>query len=249
MNHDELYKKFRYTTHLMKPRRPRPGGPGQGHPRGPVEDPTRGQGRILAALKLQDNIPTKDLAYILGMRVASLNEHLVKMEAGGLITREQSPEDKRVMLIKLTEDGRTVEQLHPEKPNAFETLTDEQVEQLDTILDRMIEHLESVNSDGEGLAPSDTDFTSWSERARSRMGDDKFEAWMERISDYAPDGPGHHFGPHSRRHGGRGHGGRRHENHERGGHGHCERGGHYRMTGRPGLGNRGEHTLDDNPQA
>lgn len=211
MNNDELYKKFRYTTHLMKPRPPRPGVPGAGRPGRPVEDPTRGQGRILAALKLQDNIPTKDLAFILGMRVASLNEHLSKLDAAGLITREPSPGDKRIMLIKLTEDGRKIEQLHPERPNPFEKLSDEQIAQLDEILDRIIEHLESLNEENENLSPSDTDFTSWSERARARMGEDRFEAWLERISDYALEGPGRHFGPRGRWHGGPGHHG--HEGH------------------------------------
>lgn len=260
MNNDELYKKFRYATHLMKPRPPKPGG--RGHSHHPVEDPTRGQGRILAALKLQDSIPTKDLAFILGMRVASLNEHLSKLDAAELITREPSPEDKRIMLIKLTEDGKKVEQLHPEKPNPFEKLSEDRIEQLDEILDLIIDHLESQNSDNEFLAPSDTDFTSWSERARARMGDDRFEAWLERISDYAPDGPGRHFGPRGRRHGGPGFRDHEHHPHHRnqhdgpsrfgegpGNHGFPQEHNRQRMKGEPGLGNRTDHSLDNNADA
>lgn len=214
MNNDELFGKFRYTMHLMKPRRHR-GGRGKG-PRHPAADPTRGQGRILAALKLQDGIPTKDLAFILGMRVASLNEHLIKLETAGLISREQSPEDRRVVLISLTEDGRNVEQLQPETPDAFSALSDDQRDQLDGILDRMIEHLEDARGDEEDVCVKD--FTSWSERARERMGEDRFEAWLKDAERLGPESPLHHYG---RRRGIHDMDGRRH--HRRGG----GRGGHH----------------------
>lgn len=180
---DDLYRKFKYAMHLMKPHRRGGRGPGI-HP---AADPTRGQGRILAALKLQDGIATKDLAFILGMRVASLNELLVKLEAAGLISREQSPEDRRVVLISLTEAGRSIEQMPPEVPDAFEVLTDEQRSQLDAILDDLIEHLESVSGE-----PSE-DFTSWTERVRERIGDDRFEAWMRDVERFGPESPVHHY--------------------------------------------------------
>ncbi|MBM9433990.1 MarR family winged helix-turn-helix transcriptional regulator [Flaviflexus equikiangi] len=184
MTNDELMKKFRYAMHLMKPH-----GRGPRGPHHPAADPTRGQGRILAALKLQDNIPTKDLAFILGMRVASLNELLVKLEAAGLVTRSQSEEDRRVVLISLTEDGRSIEQLQPETPDAFAPLTDEQRAQLDEILDRMIDHLESLTEQSES-----SDLTSWTERARERLGEDRFEAWLKDAEKLGPDSPLHRFG-------------------------------------------------------
>ncbi|WP_211198398.1 MarR family transcriptional regulator, partial [Gulosibacter sediminis] len=119
MESHELYRKFREAARLM---RPHPHGGPHGGPHGPAADPTRGQGRILAALKLQDGIATKDLAFILGMRVASLNEALVKLEKTELITREPADDDKRVILIRLTEAGRATEQLVPERPDAFSSL-------------------------------------------------------------------------------------------------------------------------------
>lgn len=67
---------------------------------GPLADPTRGQGRVLALLKLQPDISTKDLSYLLGIRQQSLNELLNKLEKNGLVTRVQSEDDKRVMLDK-----------------------------------------------------------------------------------------------------------------------------------------------------
>lgn len=214
MNSDELFKKFRYTMHLMKPHK-RGGGRGRGMgQRNPAADPSRGQGRILAALKLQDGIATKDLAFILGMRVASLNEHLVKLETAGLISREQSDEDRRVVLISLTEDGRDIEQLQPEVPSAFEVLSEDQRTQLDEILDRMIDHLEETREEGDDMRE---DFASWTERARERMGEDRFEAWLKDVEQLGPDSPlyqyGHRRGMH---HMDRGH----HRRNRRGGHDH-----------------------------
>ena len=42
-------------------------------------DTTRGQGRILAALKLKDGIATRELAYVLSIRVPLLNEALSRL--------------------------------------------------------------------------------------------------------------------------------------------------------------------------
>ena len=71
-------------------------------------DTTRGQGRILAALKLKDGIATRELAYVLGIRVPSLNEALSKLENAGHIVREPDPRDRRVQLITLTDSGRAL---------------------------------------------------------------------------------------------------------------------------------------------
>lgn len=43
----------------------------------PFSDPTRGQGRVLALLKMQSEISTKDLSYLLNIRQQSLSELLV----------------------------------------------------------------------------------------------------------------------------------------------------------------------------
>lgn len=43
-------------------------------------DKSSGQGRVLAILKMQSDITTKDLSYILGIRQQSLNELLKKLE-------------------------------------------------------------------------------------------------------------------------------------------------------------------------
>lgn len=72
---------------------------------GPSGDPHRGQGRVLAILKLQPEISQKDLGYLLDMRNQSLGELLGKLEKAGAVTREPSEEDRRIVNIKLTEYG------------------------------------------------------------------------------------------------------------------------------------------------
>ena len=88
----ELYKKLGHIgrlTHLWAAQQCERTGPRR-------IDTTRGQGRILAALKLKDGIATRELAYVLGIRVPSLNEALSKLENAGHIVREPDPRDRRV---------------------------------------------------------------------------------------------------------------------------------------------------------
>ncbi|MCL1983661.1 MAG: MarR family transcriptional regulator [Clostridiales bacterium] len=106
---------------------------------GPMADTTRGQGRILAVLKLRDGISTKDLSYLLGLSISSLNELLSKMEKGGYVTREPSAQDKRVMLVKLTEKGRCERQPETSDFNdVFSCLSDEEQNVFSEYLDRII---------------------------------------------------------------------------------------------------------------
>ena len=68
----ELWTKLSQLQYLLRRR--------YGHRHSsPTSDATRGQGRILAFLKLRDGISTRDLAYLLDLRVSSLNELLAKL--------------------------------------------------------------------------------------------------------------------------------------------------------------------------
>jgi DNA-binding MarR family transcriptional regulator len=117
---------------------------------GPMADTTRGQGRILAMLKMRDGISTKDLSYLLGLRVSSLNELLSKLEKAGYVTREPSEQDRRVMLVKLTEKGRNEEQSEPvDFSDIFSCLSDDEQQAFGEYLDRIIAALRaSVGDDG-----------------------------------------------------------------------------------------------------
>ena len=109
---------------------------------------SRGQGRVLAILKRKDNISTKNLAIILGISVSALNSLLTKLEKNGYIVKEASTEDKRVLLVKLTEKGRS----HVLKPsidyNLFDCLDDGQKQDFDSCLNSIInEMLEDFKRD------------------------------------------------------------------------------------------------------
>ena len=150
---------------------------------GPVVDPTCGQGRILALLKLKDDVSTKDLSTVLGMGVSSLNEMLGKLEKNGYVERHPSEDDKRVMLVTLTQKGRDADQEDDGPAELFSCLSNEEQEQLGDYLDRLIEALEgSMGEDGRATL----------EFARRRR-DDLF-ARMHDDADF--EGPG---GPRGRR--------------------------------------------------
>lgn len=179
------------------------------HQRAEEHGPTQAQKRILAALSLQDGIATRELAFILGIRVPSLNETLSKLEQAELVTREQSEEDRRVMIIKLTEGGREAAADKPTEVDLYSVFSEEEKTQLGEYLDRLIDHLE------ETAAPFETeDRERWEQAVRSRMGDEGFEEWMARAQEMGMRGGprGHHGGhrPHHPHEGFKGHhGGRR----------------------------------------
>jgi DNA-binding MarR family transcriptional regulator len=75
-----------------------------------LADETSGQGRIIALLKVGDGISAKQMTYLLGVHFSTVTESLAKLEKGGYIVREVSAEDGRVMLVKLTDKGRAVQQ-------------------------------------------------------------------------------------------------------------------------------------------
>lgn len=138
---------------------------------GPVADPTRGQGRIIAILQLQDGISTKDLSYLLGIRVSSLNELLAKMEKGGYILREPSEADKRVMLVKLTDKGKNEQQREWNPDDFFACLPEDDQRALGGYLDQLIA---AHAVDFEEYAGEDAQ-EWWNRGGRERMGDEQFE--------------------------------------------------------------------------
>ena len=151
----------------------------QEHLHGTLSDTTRGQGRIIAILKMQDEISTKDLSFLLGIRTSSLNETLSKLEKNGFITREPSPEDKRVMLIKLTEKGKNEEQPEDSLNDIFSCLNAKEKESFADFLDRVIEALEKKTGESENPIPEKME-----EKLRDKMGDEKFEQWIMNFGDF-----------------------------------------------------------------
>lgn len=66
----------------------------------------RGQGKILKILAKQGEMSQKDLQDILEIQSGSISELLAKLEEKSLIVRTKSEEDKRKVIISITELGR-----------------------------------------------------------------------------------------------------------------------------------------------
>ena len=98
---------------------------------------TKGQGRLIILLKRKDNLSTKELSEILNISVTSLNETLNKLEQQNLIRKVPSPKDKRVLLVELTEDGRSLEFKNHEDVDIVDTLSEEEKENLNEYLNRL----------------------------------------------------------------------------------------------------------------
>ena len=120
-------------------------------------NPHRGQGRILAILKLQPEIGQKELGYLLDMSKQALAELLGKLEKNGYITRTQSERDRRSYIVKLTDSGREAlpdtnapDAEIGEADAAFDCLNEEEQRNLTDYLSRIISTLEEkFNDSGE----------------------------------------------------------------------------------------------------
>lgn len=119
---------------------------------GPMGDPHRGQGRVLALLKLKPEMSQKELSNILDIRSQSLGELLSKLEKSGYITRTPSETDRRVMDIRLTEEGRKASEQNEQKLDSealFGCLNEEEQAALRDYLSRIISTLEQQFGDSE----------------------------------------------------------------------------------------------------
>lgn len=114
---------------------------------GPFADSSYGQGRILAMLKLHDDIPMNELSYLLGIRQQTLNEQVKKLEKAGFVERKQSEDDKRVSIVHITEKGRDVKQSAPEYETILSCFNEEELKQLDDYLGRIIDKLKEELGD------------------------------------------------------------------------------------------------------
>ena len=137
---------------------------------GRFADSTRGRGRILAMLKIQPEIATKDLAYLLGIRQQSLNELLKKLEKNSYVERRPSEKDRRVMVVHLTEKGKEAQEPEENYQEFLGCLSPEELQQFGEYLDRIIAAFRM-----EGRSEDEDTVADWMDKARERMGDEQFE--------------------------------------------------------------------------
>lgn len=154
---------------------------------GTFADSTRGQGRILAMLKIQPEIATKDLAYLLGIRQQSLNELLNKLEKNSYVERRPSEKDRRVMVVHLTEKGKEAQEPETNYQEFLGCLSPEELQQFGEYLDRIIAAFRM----GAGRSEDEDAMADWMDKARERMGDEQFEQLMSmRERAFGPFGRG-----------------------------------------------------------
>lgn len=109
---------------------------------GPGGDPHRGQGRVMALLKMQPEITQKELSFLLDIRPQSLGELLAKLERGGFIERTPSDTDRRGMNIRLTDAGAKAADQSTPASGIFASLAPEEQATLAGYLERIIADLE-----------------------------------------------------------------------------------------------------------
>ena len=163
--YDELYEKLTQLQLLLQRYQVK-----SKDDHGIFSDKTRGQGRVLAMLKLQPEISTKDLSYLLGIRQQSLNELLNKLEKAEYVVRIPSESDRRVMIVKLTEKGRAQQQDTTDHSQIFSTLSSEEQKAFSSYLDKVLYTLASQ----QGLEEAE-DFSQWFSSAQARFEDDILE--------------------------------------------------------------------------
>lgn len=118
------------------------------HHEGKMHDPHRGQGRILAILNMKPEITQRELHYLLNMSKQALAEMLAKLEGQGLITREVSEADRRVLTIKMTEEGKAVSAAtvahERDESKFFACLNDAELETLSTLIDKLVANAKTM---------------------------------------------------------------------------------------------------------
>ena len=75
-----------------------------------MENLSPAQGRILMALWEQDDIPVRKLASLTSLDKSTLSLSLSRMEQFGIVKRMGDTSDRRVVRLKLTDNGRMLRQ-------------------------------------------------------------------------------------------------------------------------------------------
>lgn len=105
-----------------------------------------GQGRILYALWQNDEIPINELAKQTALAKSTLTTMLDRLEAEGHLMRVPSQDDRRVILIKLTEKNKALhekyERVSQEMTALFyQDFTEEEIDAFEAFLIRILKNL------------------------------------------------------------------------------------------------------------
>jgi DNA-binding MarR family transcriptional regulator len=104
------------------------------------------QGRILFVLWEKDGIPIKELSDKTQLSKSTLTSMLDRLENAGHITRKPSGEDRRIVLVKLTEENRRQKRLYDQVSEEmtglfYEGFTWEEITEFEGYLRRILDNL------------------------------------------------------------------------------------------------------------
>ena len=115
-----------------------------------VDEFNGAQGRILYILWNNNNISIKQISKFTKLAKTTLTAMLERMEMQGLIKRTVSQEDKREIIISLTDKAKTLQEDYLDVTRQMEKIfykdfTNKQIENFENTLKKIIENLEKNN--------------------------------------------------------------------------------------------------------
>ena len=110
---------------------------------------------LLFGLRQHDQLSSSELAGAADLSPATVTEMLDALATAGLVQRERSERDRRVVLISLTERGRAVVEerrarYEPRWRAALEPFSDEQLLQAAAVLDALRQLFDDLSEDRDG---------------------------------------------------------------------------------------------------
>lgn len=104
---------------------------------------------LLFGLREHDQLSSSELAYAANLSPASATEMLDGLLAAGLVRRERSEQDRRVVLISLTDRGRQLveerrKRYEPRWKAALAEFSDEELRTAAAVLDRLRHYFEEL---------------------------------------------------------------------------------------------------------
>lgn len=120
-----------------------------------IDDFNGPQGRILYVLWQQDNLPISELGSRTSLAKTSLTTMLDRMEERGYIQRNNTPNDRRQILITLTDKARSLNSKYDEVTDQmnqifYEGFSDESIKAFDNDLQHVLENLQKWEEQNHG---------------------------------------------------------------------------------------------------
>ncbi len=112
-----------------------------------AQQPKHGQMRLIYLLTQKEELTNSQIVEALDIRPSSVSVMIKKLEEDGLVERHDSPDDKRISLISLTDKGRDlIKSSHDFKTEfsdaLFDGLTDDEKDEFGRLLNKLTDSLD-----------------------------------------------------------------------------------------------------------